>query len=91
MSKLEDVIDCKHHIIEWNLSTIEIRYGDENDMERNFDEAIEFTGKCINENCEQKFLKTFLDPVYTTLKNGDIENAYAESIKSEKYIGDYPK
>ncbi len=78
---------CKHHDIVWDSSSIEIRYANESDqfVGDDFEDAVEFKGKCLN--CQRIFLKTYLDPTYSELKQPDneLENAYRESIKTQQF------
>ncbi len=75
--------NCTDHEIEWDLDTIEIRVGEVG--EDILDEGIEFEGQCIK--CDQNFLKTYLEPVYTLLKGKErlMENTWDYKIASEKF------
>lgn len=85
------MVVCEHEIL-WDYRSIDIRMGD-NSPDGEFDEAVEFEGKCII--CNQKFLKTFVDPRFTFLSDdneigiGDKtieEFPRRENIKSQNYI-----
>ena len=64
---------------------MDIRSGD-NTPDGDFDEAVEFRGRCTNEGCNRTFLKTYLDPVYSELNpDNELNDAFRESIRSQKY------
>ena len=84
--------ECKSHDVIWDLGTMEIRRADEHaeKVGDDFDEAVEIQGKCVN--CSRVFLKTYLDPRYSELKQPDNEltDAFRESIRTQNYIGNIP-
>ena len=74
-------MNCTDHKIEWDLDTMEIRVGDDI-----LDEGIEFEGQCIE--CDQSFLITYIEPVYTLLEGKErvMQNEWNYKIASQKFI-----
>ena len=81
---------CTDHSIIWDMESIEIRQGD-GSPDGEFDEAIEFKGQC--QKCKRVFLKTFVDPRYSELKQPDNElvNTYREQIAIQAYSNEKAK
>lgn len=84
------MIDCKHHNILWDMESIEIRIGD-GSPDGEFDEAVEFSGVCLNAGCGRKFIKTFVDPRYFETTNEDMIDVFRESIKNQAYSTEVAK
>lgn len=59
--------------------------GEGKSSDDDFDEAVEFEGKC--NKCHCTFLKTYVDPRYSQLvgKNRELENAHRENIALQKF------